>query len=144
MSSNLSSNNLSECDEDVDQMFIPPTFLLSQDNVEDDEDMPSNLMNSRCNIPGMSPQELMHAHRRSLVAMAKMNKQSPTDIYSITLSRLQVEREDVRPMALSDIATVEYRRNLKDYRFGESSLTQSDEIFAGSKEDNLACIKNAS
>lgn len=83
----------------------------------DDEDMPSNLMASRSNVPGMTPQELMAAHRSSL---AEISNKADHDLHSLTLSRHQVEPEDVMQASMGDIPDDEYNDALKSFKFGEA------------------------
>lgn len=82
-----------------------------------DDDMPSNLLASRSNVPGMTPQELMAAHRSSL---AEISKRADPDMHSLTLSRHQVEPEDIYHASLGEIPDDEYRDALDSFKFGHA------------------------
>lgn len=111
-------------DGEADRPFDVPTFqcmplpVVHVPNEEDDEDMPSNLMVSRSNVPGMTPQELMAAHRMSLAEIS--NKPDP-DLHSLTLSRHQVEPEDILQASMGDIPDDEYNDALKSFKFGDDA-----------------------
>ncbi|KPA84613.1 unspecified product [Leptomonas pyrrhocoris] len=95
-----------------------PLPIDSRYDAYDDEDMPTNLMASRSNVPGMTPQELMAAHRSSL---AGISNRPDADMHSLTLSRHQVEPEDILQASMGDMPDDEYNEALKSFRFGEST-----------------------
>ncbi|KPI90874.1 hypothetical protein ABL78_0107 [Leptomonas seymouri] len=112
----------SEFDGTEDRPFNVATFTCStvpiDSNADDDEDMPSNLVASRSNVPGMTPQELLTAHRKSL---AEISNKPDTDLHSLTLSRHQVEVEEVCQASMDDIPDDEYNSALQSFRFGDTS-----------------------
>ncbi|KAG5470069.1 hypothetical protein LSCM4_02763 [Leishmania orientalis] len=104
-----------------DQPFRVATFQRTYScggHSERDDDMPSNLMNSRSNVPGMTPHELMAAHRSSL---AEISKRADPDLHSLTLSRHQVEPEDIRHASFGDIPDDKYREALESFTFGRAA-----------------------
>ncbi|KAG5494633.1 hypothetical protein JIQ42_02248 [Leishmania sp. Namibia] len=112
-----SSNVLADVE---DQPFRVATFQRTYScggHSERDDDMPSNLMNSRSNVPGMTPHELMAAHRSSLAAISK---RADPDLHSLTLSRHQVEPEDIRHASFGDIPDDKYREALESFTFGRA------------------------
>jgi hypothetical protein len=115
--------NSNEFDGEEDRPFNVATFQctpipVDPSPLDDDEDMPSNLMASKSNVPGMTPQELMAAHRMSL---AEISNKAETDLHSVTLSRHQVEPEDVFHASMGDIPDDEYNEALQCFKFGEAS-----------------------
>ncbi|KAK7199697.1 hypothetical protein NESM_000015500 [Novymonas esmeraldas] len=103
-----------------DRPFVVATFQRTPSrggNAENDDDMPSNLIASRSNVPGMTPLELMAAHRSSL---AEISKRADPDMHSLTLSRHQVEPEDVYHASLGDIPDTEYQDALESFKFGHA------------------------
>ncbi|CAD2216349.1 hypothetical protein AGDE_14744 [Angomonas deanei] len=82
----------------------------------DNEDMPSNLMNSKSNVPGLSAHELLAEHRKSL---SQINGDKKGDFTSLTLSRHQVEPEALDfEGALDSIPDDQYRDALESFHFG--------------------------
>ncbi|GET91425.1 unspecified product [Leishmania tarentolae] len=79
-----------------------------------DDDMPSNLITSRSNVPGMTPQELLAAHRMSL---AEISRRTDPDLHSLTLSRHQVEQGDICHASLGDLSDEAFRDALEAFRF---------------------------
>ncbi|XQJ29625.1 hypothetical protein NXY56_005684 [Leishmania guyanensis] len=112
-----SSNTLADVE---DKPFFVATFKRTPSRcgaLENDDDMPSSLITSRSNVPGMTPQELMAAHRFSL---AEISKRADPDLHSLTLSRHQVEPEDICHASLGDIPDDEYRDALESFKFGHA------------------------
>ncbi|KAG5496153.1 hypothetical protein JKF63_02454 [Porcisia hertigi] len=112
-----STNTLADVE---DRPFVVATFQRtpSRGGASDkDDDMPSHLMNSRSNVPGMTPLELMAAHRSSI---AEISKRADPDLHSLTLSRHQVEAEDIDRASFGDVPEEEYRDALESFKFGEA------------------------
>ncbi|AYU81645.1 hypothetical protein CGC20_33815 [Leishmania donovani] len=109
-----SSNALADVE---DRPFFVATFQRTASRCgtsDKDDDMPSNLITSRSNVPGMTPQELLAAHRMSL---AEISKRADPDLHSLTLSRHQVEQGDICHASLGDISDEAYHDALESFRF---------------------------
>lgn len=119
-------NNSSLYGDQSDQPFMAPAFCSGEDGAnvsgadEKDKDMPSNLVNSHSNVPGMTPAELLAAHRRSIAALPG-NEDRALDLHSITLSRHQVEPEDMYRADMDDVPDDEYLECLNSFKFGQQT-----------------------
>lgn len=133
--SEADKNNSSLCGDQADVAFRAPAFSRRTDGVagdaahnrrdEDDEkDLPSNLLASHSNVPGMTPAALMAAHRRSIAAIPG-NEDRGLDMHSLTLSRHQVEPQDVYRADMDDMPDDEFQECLNSFKFGEQAAGES-------------------
>lgn len=126
--SETDKNNSSLYGDQSDQPFLAPAFGSGEQQgatkaatgAAEDTDMPSNLVNSHSNVPGMTPAELMAAHRRSLAAIPG-NEDRQLDLHSLTLSRHQVEPEDVYRADMDGVPDDEYQECLNSFKFGQAT-----------------------
>ncbi|CCW62759.1 unnamed protein product [Phytomonas sp. EM1] len=109
--------------DETDLPFVAATFPRLKDiddtSVNYDNEMPSNMINSRSNIPGITPQELLAAHRRSLAELSEHSNE--LDFHSLTLSRHQIDGGEVFSAQLDDIPDEEYQECLRSFKFGDEN-----------------------
>lgn len=103
-----------------DQPFTAATFGNNNSRPvsyadDEDADLPSNLLNSRSNVPGMTPQELLQAHRQSLADHSRGTGDS--EFHSLTLSRHQVERDAMQPS--EHLGEPDLHAALDSFQFGD-------------------------
>lgn len=116
----------------ADRPFAAATFSDYIDNAHSDEsdvedDIPRSLATSRSNVPGMTPAELLQAHRQSLADVMQVAPKD-IDMHSLTLSRHQVE--STIPDQFNSMTEYDenMHRQLESYTFGNSPIDSNGSL----------------